>query len=78
MPAAIALFLLVWFGAEAALVRCAGWHWSLRMPLAFLLRDLLLPVLWIDAWLGSDFVWRGTAMSPNLPVGEETSQSPVV
>lgn len=78
MAAAIALLLLVWFGAEAALVRCAGWHWSLRMPLAFLLRDLLLPVLWIDAWLGSDFVWRGTAMSPNLPVGEETSQSPVV
>lgn len=57
-----ALLLAGWFGAEAVLARSAGWHWSLRMPLAFLLRDLLLPVLWIDAWLGDTFVWRGNEM----------------
>jgi hypothetical protein len=28
-----------------------------------LLRDLLLPVLWFDAWIGTDFVWRGHQMS---------------
>jgi ceramide glucosyltransferase len=27
------------------------------------MRDLLLPALWIDAWIGTDFVWRGNAMS---------------
>lgn len=59
------LLLMVWFGAEATLVRRAGWHWSLRMPLAFLLRDLLLPLLWIDAWLGNSFVWRGNQMRPS-------------
>jgi ceramide glucosyltransferase len=57
-------FLAVWFGAEAALARCAGWHWSIRMPLACLLRDALLPLLWVDAWMGSSFTWRGTKMEP--------------
>lgn len=28
-----------------------------------MLRDLLLPVLWVDAWAGTDFVWRGNQMS---------------
>jgi hypothetical protein len=27
------------------------------------LRDLLLPGLWIDAWVGTEFAWRGNAMS---------------
>jgi ceramide glucosyltransferase len=52
----------VWYGAEAALARAAGWHLSVRSPLAFLLRDVLLPVLWIGGLLGRDFVWRGNQM----------------
>jgi ceramide glucosyltransferase len=52
----------VWYGAEAALARAAGWHLSVRSPLAFLLRDILLPLLWIGGWLGRDFVWRGNQM----------------
>jgi ceramide glucosyltransferase len=59
---AVASLWVVWYGAELALARVAGWHLSARQPLACLVRDLLLPALWIDAWLGSDFVWRGTAM----------------
>ena len=59
------LFLALWIGAETALARCAGWHWSIRMPLACALRDALLPLLWIDAWLGSGFTWRGTEMRPS-------------
>lgn len=61
-------FLTLWIGAEAALARGAGWHWSIRMPLACLLRDALLPLLWIDAWLGSSFTWRGTEMRPREAV----------
>ncbi len=59
-----AVLLAGWFGAEAALARRAGWHLSLQTLLAFLLRDLLLPVLWIDAWLSDEFVWRGNEMRP--------------
>ena len=61
--AAIAAMLALWFGAELALARHAGWHVSPGLLLAFLMRDLLLPALWIAAWLGSDFTWRGTAMN---------------
>jgi ceramide glucosyltransferase len=60
--------LILWFGAEAALARLAGWHWSTRMALACALRDILLPLLWIDAWLGSNFSWRGTEMRPRAAV----------
>jgi ceramide glucosyltransferase len=57
--AGIALLLAVWLGAEAALARAAGWHFSSRTAMALLLRDLLLPALWVAAWLGADYVWRG-------------------
>ncbi len=56
---ALALF---WYGAEYLLTRAAGWPLSALSPLAWVLRDLLLPVLWIEAWLGRDFVWRGNHM----------------
>jgi ceramide glucosyltransferase len=54
----------VWYGAEAALARAAGWHLSLRSPAAFILRDALLPLLWIGGCLGRGFVWRGNEMRP--------------
>lgn len=53
---------LAWYGGEVMLARAAGWPLSLRAPLIFLLRDLLLPALWVHAWSGSSFVWRGTHM----------------
>jgi ceramide glucosyltransferase len=58
-----ALLWAIWFGAEAMLTRCAGWHFSWRMPLALLIRDLLLPVMWVDAWLNNEVVWRGSTVS---------------
>jgi ceramide glucosyltransferase len=59
---ALAAFAAIWYGAEGALAYAAGWHLSWRSPVLWLLRDLLLPVLWSASWLGNDFVWRGTAM----------------
>jgi len=58
----VGLLFGVWFGAEAILAHCAGWHLSWRTPAALLVRDLILPALWIASWAGSGFVWRGTAM----------------
>lgn len=59
-PAETALVLgAVWYGAEALLTFACGWHfsrWSLPM---WLLRDVLLPVLWLEAWTGKSITWRG-------------------
>jgi ceramide glucosyltransferase len=54
---------LAWYGAEALLAQRAGWHLSWRSVPIWMLRDALLPALWIAAWLGSDFEWRGNAMT---------------
>jgi ceramide glucosyltransferase len=58
-----ALLWAIWCGAEAMMARCAGWHFSWRMPLAILIRDLFLPVMWIDAWVNNEVVWRGSTVS---------------
>ena len=47
--------------APKLLCPAAGWHLSLLSPFAWMLRDVMLPVLWIDGWR-SQFVWRGNAM----------------
>jgi ceramide glucosyltransferase len=60
--ASVPVLAIVWYGSEAALAWAAGWHLSVRSPLAFALRDLLLPAIWLNGWLGSTFVWRGNQM----------------
>ncbi|MGZ8324480.1 MAG: ceramide glucosyltransferase [Rhodoplanes sp.] len=61
-PLVLAL-ALAWYGGEIALARAAGWHMSPLYPVQALLRDLLLPILWLDGLFGSKFNWRGNAMS---------------
>jgi ceramide glucosyltransferase len=62
--ASVPALAAVWYGSEAVLAWAAGWHLSLRSPPAWLLRDLLLPAIWFNGWLGSTFVWRGNQMRP--------------
>ncbi len=60
---AVGVLALAWYGLETALVLAVGWHFTPLFPLYAMMRDLLLPGLWIDGWIGTDFVWRGNAMS---------------
>jgi ceramide glucosyltransferase len=60
--AAVPALAAVWYGSEAVLAWAAGWHLTARSPLAFALRDVLLPAIWLNGWLGSAFVWRGNQM----------------
>ena len=53
----------LWYGAEMVLVRTSGWHLTALYPLHAAIRDVLLPALWVDAWVCTDFVWRGHQMS---------------
>ncbi|MCJ2102776.1 ceramide glucosyltransferase [Methylobacterium sp. E-046] len=50
------------YGAEYRLAARAGWHRSPRMLAAFLVRDALIPAIWLGAWVQSAIVWRGNAM----------------
>ncbi|WP_419728706.1 ceramide glucosyltransferase [Lichenicola sp.] len=74
----LALLAAIWFGGEAVLARVAGWHVSLRMLVACVIRDILLPVLWVEAWRRHDFTWRGNAMDIRQPpVAESRDLEPV-
>jgi ceramide glucosyltransferase len=53
----------LWYGAEFMLARSKGWHISWRYPLVCLVRDCLIPAIWIYAWFGKNVVWRGNAMT---------------
>ena len=44
------------------LAAAAGWHLPALYPLYGLVRDLLLPFLFVGALHGDDFVWRGNEM----------------
>jgi ceramide glucosyltransferase len=58
----VAAFAIAWYGGEMLLAAAAGWHLSLLYPLYGLARDLLLPMLFVGALHGDDFVWRGNEM----------------
>jgi ceramide glucosyltransferase len=57
--AAVAVLAAIWLGSEALLARAAGWHLSWLSPLAWILRDALLPFVWVHAWLSDGYAWRG-------------------
>jgi ceramide glucosyltransferase len=63
VAAAILGVALAWYGPEAVLARQNKWYFSWRMPLLFALRDLILPVIYIDAWCIDHFVWHGNEMT---------------
>ncbi|HKH80773.1 MAG TPA: ceramide glucosyltransferase [Methylovirgula sp.] len=71
VPLTAGLVLLSLYCAETILAFANKWYFSWRLPLLFLLRDLMQPAIYLDAWLMDDFVWRGTAMT----VSEEEKPS---
>jgi len=54
---------IAWYGAEAILAISLGWHCSVKQAVAWVLRDIALPALWIAAVSGSGFEWRGNLMN---------------
>lgn len=64
LPAVAPLvYLALWYATEILLARSYGWPASWKSLGAMIVRDLALPPLFIAAWFGSDFVWRGNAMT---------------
>jgi ceramide glucosyltransferase len=72
----VALAAAFWYGLEAVLALVSGWPLSWRSPLAWMVRDVLLPVLWGGAWTGHAIVWRGNSMSVDETVLGEAASGP--
>ncbi len=56
-------FMALWYGAEYLLAAAGDWPRTPADLAAWITRDALLPALWIAAWKGNSFEWRGNAMS---------------
>jgi ceramide glucosyltransferase len=61
LPAVAALFI-AWYGSEMLLAAVAGWHIAPAYPLFGFIRDIMIPILFVKALRGTDFVWRGNEM----------------
>ncbi len=61
---------VIWYGTEIAVARLAGWHLSGWSPVAFVMRDLMLPAVWVEGWTGNGFTWRGNEMNATLTISE--------
>ena len=55
--------LVIWYGAEYLLARIGKWPRSPADIAAWMLRDALLPALWVACWASSSFEWRGTVLT---------------
>jgi ceramide glucosyltransferase len=60
--AAIAVLAAFWYACEAYLSHAAGWPVAAASAIAWVTRDLMLPVLWAQAWVGNTVSWRGNEM----------------
>ena len=63
---AVLAYLALWYAAEAALARRGGWPHGPGDLLAFLLRDLALPALWVLGFSNRGFNWRGNDMATEV------------
>lgn len=67
---AAALVAALWHVPETMMNLSLRWPISFISPFTYLLRDLLFPAMWIDGWLGDDFVWLGNSMTVREAVDE--------
>lgn len=59
--------ITLWYLPEAMLTRAAGWHFSWQSPIAWLVRDVAIPLVWVGGWMGNAFNWRGNDMNVLQP-----------
>ncbi|MEO8084624.1 MAG: ceramide glucosyltransferase, partial [Ardenticatenales bacterium] len=70
---ALPAVVVFWYGAEFLLAQQAGWPRTPVDVACWMLRDLLLPAVWVAGWAGSGFTWRGNAMAPEPAAPRRTA-----
>jgi ceramide glucosyltransferase len=72
LPATAIAVLAAVYLPECALASAKGWHLSLRMIPAMMVRDCILPAIWARGWLSGAVDWRGNVMTiQTKPVAAE-------
>lgn len=63
----------IWYAAETALAAGCRWPLTWWSPSTFVLRDALMPALWVAALTGRSFTWKGVPvqMEPRRSRGRE-------
>ena len=79
VPATVLAYLVFWEGAEVALALACGWPAGWRLPLALLVRDAIMPALWVGAFTGRSYTWKGKALEmdqrrPHRPIEPQALQ----
>lgn len=70
-PLPVLAFVALWYAPELLLARLAGWPRALA---PILLRDLLLPLVFIAGCAGSSFEWHGKPMTAARHAGSRASR----
>lgn len=67
-PWAGVLVATLFYGSELIFCRVMGWPVRPLSLVAMMLRDGMMPVLWLATFRGRGIVWRGTVMAPPTTV----------
>ena len=59
VPLTVLLYVFVWYVPEMALAKLCRWPAHPALMPALVLRDAMIPALWVAAWMGRNFTWRG-------------------
>ena len=62
---AVPAMATIWYGLEWAVAVRAGWPASAMEVPVWILRDALIPAVWLAAFRSRGFVWRSTRVEPN-------------
>ncbi|MCR6501954.1 ceramide glucosyltransferase [Shinella sp. CPCC 101442] len=62
LPTVLAVLVAIYL-PEAALARSKGWRLSRWSVPAMMVRDVLMPAIWLRAWIGGTIDWRGNTMT---------------
>ena len=70
LPVAAVSVLAAIYVPELMLARARNWHLSALSVPAMLVRDLIMPVVWLRSWVIGEFEWRGNAMTAGTGISE--------
>ncbi|MFN4130788.1 MAG: ceramide glucosyltransferase, partial [Paracoccaceae bacterium] len=57
------VYVVIWYSAEVFLAKRAGWPMGVSGLLMLMVRDLMLPVIWLATFLHRGVDWRGTTLT---------------